>query len=70
MPPTTLTALQARVGSTGRYKPGSREHDDARREYWSARAVLRLKEIVAKSPPFTEEQRAAIIAVLDGGEPQ
>jgi hypothetical protein len=69
MAPTTLTALQARVGLTARYNPGSPEHADALRDYWSARAVMRLKEIVGKSPPFTQAQREAIIAVFDGGDP-
>lgn len=69
MAPTTLTALQARVGTTARYKPGSPEHADALRDYWSARAVERLREILTKSPPFTPAQRAAIIAVLDAGDP-
>ena len=69
IPLPTLRQLQAHVATTANYKRGSPEHEEARRKFWSARALRDVKDAVAKSPPFTQAQREEIIAVLCAGDP-
>jgi hypothetical protein len=67
--PSTLTVQRARLASATFYhKPGSPEHEEAARDYYCARLIEHAEEILAKSPPFTQSQREAIIVVVCAGE--
>lgn len=67
-PMSTWTSERARVASLSRSrKPNDPELVDARRNLRALRLEEHVTRVVAEAPPFTDEQRERIAALLRAG---
>ena len=63
---TKAQQARNRVGTYARHRPGSPEHEAARRELAAEKLAAYIRRVVDEAPPLSPEQRDRLAVLLRG----